>query len=101
MFHRFRSTPFVATAGLLALVTYRVAAHTPAADQQPPARQGTAAPAPQRESLKGAPDRRPDEGKGPFKTLAIRGVMVIDGTGGPPSGPMDVIVQGNRAEKAR
>src|SRR6187401_3054857 len=43
-----------------------------------------------------APDRRAGEGLGPFKTLAIRGVMVIDGTGAPPAGPMDVIVEGNR-----
>ena len=43
-----------------------------------------------------SPDRRAGEGLGPFKTLAIRGVMVIDGTGAPPIGPMDVIVEGNR-----
>src|SRR5688572_28252898 len=43
-----------------------------------------------------SPDRRPGEGVGPFKTLAIRGVTVIDGTGAPPAGPMDVIVEGNR-----
>jgi imidazolonepropionase-like amidohydrolase len=43
-----------------------------------------------------SPDRRPGEGLGPFKTLAIRGVMVIDGTGAPPIGPMDVIVENNR-----
>jgi imidazolonepropionase-like amidohydrolase len=43
-----------------------------------------------------APDRRAGEGLGPFKTLAIRGVTVIDGTGAPPAGPMDVIVEGNR-----
>jgi imidazolonepropionase-like amidohydrolase len=43
-----------------------------------------------------SPDRRPNEGAGPFKTLAIRGVTVIDGTGAPPAGPMDVIVEGNR-----
>jgi len=43
-----------------------------------------------------APDRRSGEGLGPFPTLAIRGVMVIDGTGAPPAGPMDVIVQGHR-----
>ena len=43
-----------------------------------------------------APDRRPGEGLGPFKTLAIRGVTVIDGTGAPPIGPMDVIVENNR-----
>jgi imidazolonepropionase-like amidohydrolase len=43
-----------------------------------------------------APDRRADEGAGPFKTLVIRGVTIIDGTGAPPFGPMDVVVQGNR-----
>ena len=101
MFDRFRSTPAVLTAGLLAFFTYRVAAHAPLFDQQQPPRQGAPAPAPPRENLKGAPDRRADEGKGPFKTLAIRGVMVIDGSGGPPSGPMDVIVQGNRISAVR
>jgi imidazolonepropionase-like amidohydrolase len=43
-----------------------------------------------------APDRRGGEGAGPFKTLVIRGVTIIDGTGAPPFGPMDVVVQGNR-----
>src|SRR5204862_3942979 len=28
--------------------------------------------------------------------LIIRGVILIDGTGGPPRGPVDVIVEGNR-----
>jgi imidazolonepropionase-like amidohydrolase len=55
----------------------------------------------QRESLKGAPDRRQGEGLGPFKTLAIRGVMLIDGTGAPPTGPVDVIVSGNRITAVR
>ena len=50
---------------------------------------------------KPAPDRKPDEGKGPFKTLAIRGVMLIDGTGAPPTGPVDVIVSGNRIQSVR
>jgi imidazolonepropionase-like amidohydrolase len=49
-----------------------------------------------RQGLVPAPDRRAGEGVGPFNTLAIRGVMVIDGTGAPPQGPMDVIVRGNR-----
>ena len=31
------------------------------------------------DELKPAPNRRPDEGKGPFKTLVIRGGMLIDG----------------------
>src|SRR5687767_6765676 len=50
---------------------------------------------------KAAPDRKAEEGKGPFKTLAIRGVMLIDGTGAPPQGPVDVIVQGNRISAVR
>ncbi len=43
-----------------------------------------------------APDRRPDEGIGPFDRLTIRNVMVVDGTGGPPRGPTTVTVSGNR-----
>ncbi|MSO63050.1 MAG: amidohydrolase [Acidobacteria bacterium] len=43
-----------------------------------------------------APDRRPGEGLGPFPTLTIRNVMVIDGTGAPPFGPANVIVENNR-----
>ncbi|HKR63376.1 MAG TPA: amidohydrolase [Thermoanaerobaculia bacterium] len=43
-----------------------------------------------------APDRRPDEGEGPFKRLIIRGATVIDGSGAPPIGPMDVVIEGNR-----
>ena len=43
-----------------------------------------------------APDRGPDEGEGPFDRLIIRGVTVIDGTGAPPRGPVDIIVEGNR-----
>src|SRR5262245_427560 len=43
-----------------------------------------------------APARRAGEGLGPFKTLIIRNVMVIDGTGAPPIGPMNVFVEGNR-----
>ena len=65
------------------------------------AEQIPAAQAQQRESIIGAPDRRPGEGLGPFKTLAIRGVMVIDGSGAPPQGPMDIIVSGNRITSVR
>ena len=43
-----------------------------------------------------APDRRADEGIGPFDRLTIRNVMVVDGTGGPPRGPTTVTVNGNR-----
>ena len=43
-----------------------------------------------------APARRTGEGLGPFKSLLIRGVMVVDGTGAPPYGPMNVFVENNR-----
>jgi len=43
-----------------------------------------------------APDRGPDEGLGPFKRLIIRGAQVIDGTGAPAQGPMDIVIEGNR-----
>ncbi|MCA1561498.1 MAG: amidohydrolase family protein [Acidobacteria bacterium] len=48
-----------------------------------------------------APNRRADEGKGPFKTLVVRGAMLIDGTGGPPHGPVDIVIQGNRITAVR
>ena len=51
---------------------------------------------PEREPIIGAPDRRAGEGEGPFERLIIRGVTVIDGTGAPPQGPMDVVIEGNR-----
>ena len=41
-----------------------------------------------------APDR--NEGEGPFEKLIIRGVTLIDGTGSPPIGPVDIVVEGNR-----
>ena len=48
--------------------------------------------------LNGAPDRRANEGAGPFNRMVIRNVMIIDGTGAPPYGPMNVIVSGNRIQ---
>jgi len=48
-----------------------------------------------------APDRRADEGTGPFDRLIIRGATVIDGTGAPPIGPMDIVIQGNRIVEVR
>jgi imidazolonepropionase-like amidohydrolase len=48
-----------------------------------------------------APDRGPDEGEGPFDRLVIRGATVIDGTGGPPAGPTDIVIEGNRIVSVR
>src|SRR5258706_6532952 len=36
------------------------------------------------------------EGMGPFTQLIIRGVTLIDGTGAPPTGPVDIVVKQNR-----
>jgi hypothetical protein len=47
------------------------------------------------------PDRQPGEGAGPFRRLVIRGAMLIDGSGAPPMGPVDIVVAGNRIESIR
>ena len=48
-----------------------------------------------------APNRRAGEGLGPFKTLVIRGAILIDGTGAPPQGPVDIVVEENRIKSVR
>lgn len=75
-------------------------AWTPLVAQQRPQTAPPRAAAPE-ESLRPAPTRRPDEGKGPYKTLVVRGAMLIDGTGGPPRGPVDIVVEGNRITAVR
>jgi hypothetical protein len=47
-----------------------------------------------------APDRG-DQGEGPFERLIIRGGTVIDGTGAPPVGPVDIVIEGNRIVELR
>lgn len=37
-----------------------------------------------------------DRGRGPFDRLVLRGATIIDGTGAPPWGPADVVVEGGR-----
>ena len=86
----------------LCLFCKRVGHHIlePGGQQAAQGQQGQQAPAARQASGDGgltpAPNRRADEGRGPFKTLVIRGVMLIDGTGAPPQGPVDVVVSGNR-----
>ena len=48
-----------------------------------------------------APDRKPGEGEGPFTRLIIRGATMIDGTGAPPQGPVDIVIEGNRITAVR
>jgi len=55
----------------------------------------------ERQPLNAAPNRRADEGRGPFKTLVIRGAILIDGTGAPPVGPVDIVIENNRIQSVR
>ncbi|MGH7129054.1 MAG: amidohydrolase family protein, partial [Planctomycetaceae bacterium] len=59
----------------------------------------SAAGAQQRPEVEPAPDRQ--EGEGPFERLIIRGGILIDGTGAPPFGPVDIVVEGNRITEIR
>ena len=52
-----------------------------------------------------APDRRTTgndaEGEGPFDRLVIRGATIIDGTGAPAHGPVDIVIENNRIREIR
>ena len=56
---------------------------------------------PVRRGVEPAPDRRVNEGEGPFTRLIIRGATVIDGTGAPPIGPVDIVIEKNRIVEVR
>ncbi len=56
---------------------------------------------PQRRGVLPAPDRPAGEGEGPYARLVLRGATVIDGTGAPPQGPMDVVIERNRIVEVR
>ena len=55
---------------------------------------GTAAAA--QNGMEPVPARQSGEGSGPYPTLVIRGATMIDGTGAPPEGPVDIVVKNNR-----
>jgi len=46
------------------------------------------------DTLPEAPDRA--RGDGPYDRLVIRGATLIDGTGAPPRGPVDIVVEGDQ-----
>lgn len=47
------------------------------------------------QQVKHAPDRKADDGFGPYKQLIIQGATLIDGTGAPPESPMDIVIENN------
>lgn len=46
-----------------------------------------------------APER--SVGEGPYSQLILRGVTVVDGTGAPAYGPVDLVIEGNRIAEIR
>ena len=42
------------------------------------------------------PDRADGEGIGQFERLVLRGAYLIDGTGAPPQGPVDIVIEKDR-----
>ncbi len=59
----------------------------------------TATNAEEPESIEPAPARA--EGEGPFARLILRGATVINGTGAPPIGPMDIVIEGHRITEVK
>jgi imidazolonepropionase-like amidohydrolase len=81
--------------GVLAAAGSEPASTQTAAPQAPAPRAGAPG------TLTPAPPRRSDEGRGPFQTLVIRGAILVDGSGAPPVGPVDIVVSGNRIQSVR
>ena len=50
-------------------------------------------------SIPEAPPR--SEGEGPFQRLILRGGILIDGTGAPAIGPVDIVIEGNRIAEVK
>ncbi len=51
------------------------------------------------ETIPSAPPRA--EGEGPWEQLILRGAILVDGTGSPPIGPVDIVIAGNRITDIR
>jgi imidazolonepropionase-like amidohydrolase len=52
-------------------------------------------------SVEPGPNRGPNEGEGPYARLIIRGATMVDGTGAPPIGPVDIVIENNRIAEVR
>ncbi len=98
-----------AVALCLALGTTALGPAFPALLPDPPAEPGAfGSPAalhaqepPSRPHLAPAPERRTDEGEGPYARLVLSGVTLVDGSGAPPRGPVDIVIEGNRIASIR
>ncbi len=64
-----------------------------------PAEEAESAEDPAEEQVAPAPPR--EHGDGPYPQLILRGVTLIDGTGSPPIGPVDVVIENNRISQIK
>ena len=87
----FRSLALALLAAPVALGAQQRPATPPAAQQDTSALRNE-----QREDPRRAPNRPNGDGDGPFTRLIVRGAMLIDGTGAPARGPVDIVIEGNR-----
>jgi hypothetical protein len=81
---------------LMSVALLALAMSSLAANAALPANAATPAPPakPDDPSIPAAPPRA--EGEGPYPHLILRGVTLIDGTGAPPIGPVDIVIEKNR-----
>ena len=79
----FSRQSFLVTVCFLAGVSCAVFAQGNADDSQPP------------------PIEARSEGSGPYKRLILRGAYMIDGTGAPAQGPVDIVVENDRITKIK
>ena len=47
-------------------------------------------------AMERVPERKAGEGEGPYPALLIAGATMIEGSGAPPIGPADILIEGNR-----
>src|SRR5215813_6934585 len=87
----------------LALALFLFAPGLRAQEPKAPAKPGAPAAKPAKgEEIKSIPKAPPRaEGEGPWPHLILRGVTVIDGTGAPPYGPVDIVIEKNRIVKVQ
>jgi hypothetical protein len=90
-----------AVVAALAVGCALAAGHSRMEAQAPAQQEVRPQPPRERDPLTPAPNRRADEGRGPFKTLVLRGAILIDGSGAPPVGPVDIVIEQNRIQAVR
>ncbi len=90
-----RALPALALALALAIVGFPPGVEAALKGKPSPVAAKSSTPhADQDRAIPPAPPRA--EGEGPFKRLILRGVILIDGTGAPPVGPVDIVIEKNR-----